>query len=108
MKLYDSNGIPLLAPSAVWMLNDSETAQLFNTFGATMYEAHLRFEWDSDNQKIIEIVDGVTYINELGETHRIDIPVPDSWDSGQFIDLRQLKADTLLKWAKAQENKNLK
>ena len=104
MDLYDSNGTPLLAPGQAWDLDDSTEAKLFDRFGGTMYETHLRFEWDSDNQSIIDIVDGVSYRDELGNIHKVDIPVPDSWDSGQFTDLRLIPPKTLLKWAKAQES----
>ena len=106
MQLYDSNGDSILPPAMGWALDDSTDAKLFGRFGGTMYETHLRFQWDSDNQKLIEIIDGVTYRDELNEIHKVDIPVPDSWDSGQFTDLRLIPPKTLLKWAKAQESKS--
>ena len=106
MQLYDSNGDSMLPPYVIWGLDDSTDAKLFGRFGATMHETNIRHEWDSDNQKIVEIIDGVTYRDELNEIHKVDIPVPDSWDSGQFMDLREIPPKTLLKWAKAQESKS--
>ena len=96
--IRDSNGVPFHGPQIGVFFNDSSEQNRLTRFGFSPRVIDIKVIEQGEVDTILEAVEG---LDANGNYVRVELNVPDAWDSGTFQPFNGMKTKQMAKWAKA-------